>query len=131
MRNDTVETLIGAVVIAVAVVFLFFAYRAGTLNAEGYELNARVSRVDGIAVGTDVRLSGNQDRHGLGADARSQLSRHGAYEHPQRHTDPRQLLAGGDASGLLGSSYLSISRAAATRCWRRAGRSATRKARSI
>ena len=59
MQNNTVETLIGAIVVAVAVGFLYFAY-ANTNSADlsGYDVDARFQRVDGLNVGTDVRLSG-------------------------------------------------------------------------
>jgi phospholipid/cholesterol/gamma-HCH transport system substrate-binding protein len=54
------ETIIGAVVAAVAVFFLVFAVaQAGqSTPAGGYELFARFQRVDGIGVGSEVRISG-------------------------------------------------------------------------
>jgi phospholipid/cholesterol/gamma-HCH transport system substrate-binding protein len=54
------ETIIGAVVAAVAVFFLVFAVaQAGQgAPAGGYELFARFQRVDGIGVGSEVRISG-------------------------------------------------------------------------
>ena len=58
-NNNMVETLIGAIVIAVAAAFLFFAYTstsAGSLS--GYPLEARFASADGITTGTDVRLHG-------------------------------------------------------------------------
>ena len=58
-QNNVAETLIGAAVVAVAVVFLAFAYfRTGSGSLSGYEINARVPKADGLAVGTDVRLAG-------------------------------------------------------------------------
>src|SRR3954470_15276110 len=58
-QNNVAETLIGAVVIAVAVGFLAFAYlRTGSGSLSGYEINARLPKADGLAVGTDVRLAG-------------------------------------------------------------------------
>ena len=58
-RSNTAETLIGAAVVAIALVFAALAYyRTGSAGASGYEVNARLSKVDGLAVGTDVRLSG-------------------------------------------------------------------------
>jgi phospholipid/cholesterol/gamma-HCH transport system substrate-binding protein len=59
MQNNTVETLIGALVVAVAVGFLFFAYNTthtGSFNA--YDLKASFNSADGIASGADVRLHG-------------------------------------------------------------------------
>ncbi len=60
MRESNVaETLIGALVIAVAVGFLAFAYlRTGSGSLSGYEVNARLPKADGLSVGTDVRLAG-------------------------------------------------------------------------
>jgi phospholipid/cholesterol/gamma-HCH transport system substrate-binding protein len=59
MNNDWVEIAIGAVVIAVAAVFLSFAYsHADQRPSNGYEVSARFDRVDGIRAGTDVRVSG-------------------------------------------------------------------------
>jgi phospholipid/cholesterol/gamma-HCH transport system substrate-binding protein len=59
MGGNAVETLIGAVVLAVAGIFLFFAYsNAGVGTERGYQLNALFDRVDGLNVGSDVRLSG-------------------------------------------------------------------------
>ncbi|MGE0594772.1 MAG: MlaD family protein [Hyphomonadaceae bacterium] len=54
------ETLLGAAVAVVAIgFFAFAAAQAGnTGGGDGYDLTARFSRVDGIAVGSDVRVSG-------------------------------------------------------------------------
>jgi len=58
-QNNVAETLIGAVVIAVAIGFLAFAYmRTGSGSLSGYEINARLPKADGLSVGTDVRLAG-------------------------------------------------------------------------
>jgi phospholipid/cholesterol/gamma-HCH transport system substrate-binding protein len=43
----------------VAIAFLAFGYtRTGAGSLSGYEVNARLPKVDGLAVGTDVRLAG-------------------------------------------------------------------------
>lgn len=59
MQNSIVETLIGAVVVAVAALFFLFAYSStGSTPVSGYDVIAKFNRVDGVSVGTDVRLSG-------------------------------------------------------------------------
>lgn len=59
MSRNAVETVMGAVVLVVAAVFLFFAYTTTQVQAvSGYELTARFDRVDGIRDGTDVKISG-------------------------------------------------------------------------
>src|SRR5690349_18820817 len=58
-QNNLAESLIGAAVVAVAVAFLAFSYyRTGGGGLAGYEVNAKVAKADGLAVGTDVRLAG-------------------------------------------------------------------------
>lgn len=59
MQSNFVETLIGAVVVIIAGVFLFYGYtNSGMRSASGYQVKAEFDRVDGLASGSDVRLSG-------------------------------------------------------------------------
>ena len=59
MSRNAVETVMGAVVLVVAALFLFFAYtRTQTHTVTGYEVSARFDRVDGLRTGGDVRISG-------------------------------------------------------------------------
>jgi phospholipid/cholesterol/gamma-HCH transport system substrate-binding protein len=58
-RTNVAETLIGAAVVVLALVFAALAYyRTGAGGLSGYEVNAKLAKVDGLAVGTDVRLAG-------------------------------------------------------------------------
>lgn len=55
------ETILGAVVAAIAIVFFVFAAqqtRDGQGSAGAYELVAQFGRADGVAAGSDVRISG-------------------------------------------------------------------------
>jgi phospholipid/cholesterol/gamma-HCH transport system substrate-binding protein len=59
MSRNAVETVMGAVVLVVAAVFLFFAYTTTKVTTAGGNVySAQFSRVDGIRDGTDVRVSG-------------------------------------------------------------------------
>ena len=59
MSRNLVETILGAVVLAVAIGFLIWAYgRSSAGDPGGYQLKARFERVDGLDVGSDVRISG-------------------------------------------------------------------------
>lgn len=59
MQRNAVETIMGAVVLLVAAVFLFFFYRTTDIHpSTGYELTARFSKIDGLSAGSDVRISG-------------------------------------------------------------------------
>ncbi|HUZ73757.1 MAG TPA: outer membrane lipid asymmetry maintenance protein MlaD [Stellaceae bacterium] len=59
MNRNAVETVMGAVVLIAAALFLFFAYTTSQVRAvSGYELTARFNRVEGLRDGSDVRISG-------------------------------------------------------------------------
>jgi phospholipid/cholesterol/gamma-HCH transport system substrate-binding protein len=59
MTRNLLETLLGAVVLIVAIGFLTFAYRSSQVDGnDGYELTARFDKVDGLERGSDVRISG-------------------------------------------------------------------------
>ncbi|MBY9067150.1 outer membrane lipid asymmetry maintenance protein MlaD [Hyphomonas sp. WL0036] len=62
MRESFFETLIGAIVVAVAAVFLWFALARGGdsagSSANQYEVTARFNSVSGISRGSDVRIAG-------------------------------------------------------------------------
>jgi phospholipid/cholesterol/gamma-HCH transport system substrate-binding protein len=59
MGRNLIETVMGAVVLLVAGIFLAFAYsHSGIRSVQGYTLTARFERIDGVGPGTDVRISG-------------------------------------------------------------------------
>lgn len=108
--SNLVETAIGAIVVAAATFLIVFAYvQTGSSSFSGYEVQARLARVDGLGVGTDVRLSGIK----IGAVSNLTLD-------PQNylvtvHMDIRKDIKIPDdsslmvtSSGLLGSPYISI-----------------------
>ena len=59
MGRNIVETIIGALVLVVAGVFVFYAFAKSDRNGPaGYEVVARFDRIDGLKRGADVTLSG-------------------------------------------------------------------------
>ncbi|OIQ87649.1 putative phospholipid ABC transporter-binding protein MlaD [mine drainage metagenome] len=53
------ETLIGACVLLLGALVLGMAYRPGREGGmEGYNLQARFNKADGVGIGSDIRLSG-------------------------------------------------------------------------
>jgi phospholipid/cholesterol/gamma-HCH transport system substrate-binding protein len=110
MRNDTVETLIGAAVIVIAVVFVIFTYRTtGSGSVGDYELSAKMPRVDGVAVGTDVKLSGVKigSVKALTLDPKDyRVAMHMSIQPDVQVPDDSSVIV--TQAGLLGSSYISI-----------------------
>ncbi len=59
MSRNLIETVMGAVVLLVAGLFLFIAYSTTSVGSvDGYTLTARFDRIGSLKVGSDVRLSG-------------------------------------------------------------------------
>lgn len=59
MARRTSEIAAGAVVLVVAAAFLAYAgTHTGRGGGSGYELSANFNRIDGLSVGSDVRLAG-------------------------------------------------------------------------
>lgn len=59
MGRNIVETIVGALVLVVAGVFVFYAFAKSDRSApDGYEVVARFGRIDGLKRGADVTLSG-------------------------------------------------------------------------
>ena len=60
MKENKLEVIIGALVLAVALGFIVFVYQTTSLSlssSKHYNLIADFRSADGIHVGTDVRLS--------------------------------------------------------------------------
>jgi len=110
MSRNAVETVMGAVVLVVAAVFLFFAYTTTKVTAAGGNVyNAQFSRVDGIRDGTDVRISGIK----VGQVVSLTLEPGTFYADVQLSIDPRYKLskdsiASIKMSGLLGDKFVDI-----------------------
>lgn len=59
MSRSVFETVIGAVVLLIAALFLGFAYSSTHFaTSSGYEISGKFDRVDGLNNGSDVRISG-------------------------------------------------------------------------
>jgi phospholipid/cholesterol/gamma-HCH transport system substrate-binding protein len=58
-RHSVVEVLTGAIVLIVAAGFLGYALaHSGRTGGSGYDLSAKFDHIDGLGVGSDVRLAG-------------------------------------------------------------------------
>ena len=59
MKRSVVETILGAVVVIGAAVFLMFGYKIGNVaSIEGFDLSADFSGIGGLQIGDDVQISG-------------------------------------------------------------------------
>ncbi len=111
MGKNLIETLMGSVVIAVAVIFMAFAYSKADVGAvSGYTVKAKFDRIDGIKVGGDVRLSGIK----IGTVVEEILDPNTYFAVVTLSIDnsiklPTDTSAACTSSGLLGNKYLNLS----------------------
>tara|TARA_B100001559_G_C16255691_1_gene509123 strand:- start:226 stop:699 length:474 start_codon:yes stop_codon:yes gene_type:complete len=59
MKANLFEAFVGAIVLVIAAIFLFYTFNTANLKSiDGYEVFAKFDRIDGLAIGSDVRMSG-------------------------------------------------------------------------
>ena len=113
MRESLLETIIGAAVLVVAGVFVWFAVvnggEASSSTAGNVELGARFNSASGIERGTDVRMAGVKVGTVTGIDLNAQTFRadttvmiHDGIEIPD---DSAIVIS---SEGLLGGNYVEI-----------------------
>jgi phospholipid/cholesterol/gamma-HCH transport system substrate-binding protein len=110
MRGNVIETVMGAVVLVVAALFLLFAYSTSQLRAvKGYELTANFEHIDGIRDGSDVRISGIKVGSVVGTalDPSTFLATVRMTVEPAVKL-PDDTVAEIVSSGLLGDKYMSL-----------------------
>jgi phospholipid/cholesterol/gamma-HCH transport system substrate-binding protein len=111
MNRSGLETLVGVLVLAVAGAFTWYAVTTTGSGVGGasYELTARFDRVDGVAVGADVRVSGVKvgSVTGLTLDPSDYFVRM-RFSVPATLKLPEDTVATITSDGLLGSRYLKL-----------------------
>ncbi|MEM9442735.1 MAG: outer membrane lipid asymmetry maintenance protein MlaD [Pseudomonadota bacterium] len=110
MNRNSLETVLGAVVLLVAIGFLYYAYQNNDSSESGsYPLLAQFDRIDGLENGADVRIGGIK----VGS-VTSQTLDPMSYRAQVRFTvqDNVELPLDSSAAimsdGLLGGKYLSL-----------------------
>ena len=110
MSRNAVETVMGALVLVVAALFLFFAYTTSQVSSvHGYQVNAKFSNAGGLKNGGDVRISGIK----VGSITSETLDPKTFQAIVQMSIDPSIKLSVDSvaqitSSGLLGDNFISI-----------------------
>lgn len=110
MNRNVIETVMGAVVLVIAALFLVFAYSTAQVHAvSGYNVLAKFSKIDGIRAGGDVRVSGIK----VGSIVAESLDPKTYEAEVTLSIDPAVKLptdsvASIVSSGLLGDKYIAI-----------------------
>ncbi len=110
MQHNLVETLVGAFVIAVSAIFLSYGYSVSDMSPKsGYKLIAEFDRIDGLTVGSDVRMSGIK----VGTVIDQKLNKQNFYATVTLAINddielPDDTSAKITMEGLLGGNYVSL-----------------------
>jgi phospholipid/cholesterol/gamma-HCH transport system substrate-binding protein len=111
LKENLVETLVGAIVVLLAGLFVAYGYSVTeTGSSDGYEVSAQFNRVDGLTIGSDVRMSGIK----VGAVVSLDLDPQSFYANVvflinNGVTFPDDTSAKITSEGLLGGNYVSLS----------------------
>lgn len=110
MSKNVVETIVGAAVLCVAIGFGVFAYQSSNLKpVDGYEVKARFASVDGVGIGSDIRIGGI--KVGVISDMNLDNTTYEAMLTLQLRDEvklPEDSTAAIVSAGLLGSKYVEI-----------------------
>ena len=110
MTGNVIETVMGAVVLVVAALFLFFAYTTSQVRAvQGYQITAQFERVGALRDGGDVRIAGVK----IGTVVSETLDPKTFLATVRMSIDPAYKLPEDTvaeivSNGLLGDQYLSL-----------------------
>lgn len=110
MQRNAIETVMGAVVIGVAAMVLFFAYEgSGMQDKGGYDIHAKFDNITGINIGSDVRVGGIKVGivSGLGLDNETYQAIATLKVHDETKI-PKDSTAAIASSGLLGDKFVQI-----------------------
>ena len=112
MKENKLEVIIGACVLAVAIGFVIFLYQKtgfSVSNSRHYELKADFRSADGIHVGTDVRLAGVKVGTVSNLDLNLQTYRAEAAFAIENEIDiPDDSALTVSSEGLLGGNFIEI-----------------------
>ncbi len=110
MRKNAVETVLGAVVLVTALVFLVFALNTAQVRTvDGYKVSAAFFKVGGLTSGSDVRINGI--KVGTVSDLNLDAGTFDAVVSMSIRSDvkiPADSVAAIGSAGIVGSKFVSI-----------------------
>ena len=110
MRRNAVETILGAVVLLVAGMFVYFTYNTAQVKAiDGYNINASFFKIGGLTTGSDVRINGI--KVGTVTNARLDPETFDAVIEMSIKPDiklPTDTIAAIGSEGIVGGKYVRI-----------------------
>jgi phospholipid/cholesterol/gamma-HCH transport system substrate-binding protein len=116
VRKHVIESVMGAVVLVVAAVFVYFAYVTARIAvAPGYTVTAEFFKIGGLSAGSDVQISGI--KIGTISETRLDPETYDAVVTMNINEGvrlPDDTVASIDSQGILGGKYLRLEPGQAT-----------------
>ena len=110
MKNNAVETILGAVVLIAACTFLVFALNTAQVSTlKGYQITAAFFKVGGLTSGSDVRINGI--KVGTVSDLQLDPKTFDAVVSMSIRDDvkiPQDSVAAIGSAGIVGGKFVSI-----------------------
>lgn len=110
MKRNVIETVLGAVVLLVAIIFLGFSYSSASVgDVEGYTVTADFSGIGGLGIGDAVQISGVK----VGTISKIELKKEDYMAHVSMSIDdsiklPDDTSAFISSESLLGGKYMEL-----------------------
>ena len=110
MRRNAFETILGALVLVVAGVFVFFATDTAQIKTvDGYKVTAKFFKIGGLTTGSDVRINGIK----IGTVISAELDRETYDAVLTMNIEsgillPQDTTAGIGSEGIVGGKYVRL-----------------------
>lgn len=111
MKNNTFETLIGTLVLLIAILFTFMASKISDSRqkmSSGYVLNAKFNNIEGLNIGADVKVSGVKIGSVLDIDLNQNYMANVKIKLPKDLNVPVDSIFKVSTSGLIGNKFVNI-----------------------
>ncbi len=111
MKNNTFETLVGTLVLLIAILFTFMTLKISDSRqkiSSGYVLNAYFNNIEGLNIGADVKISGVKIGSVLDIDLNKNYAANVKIKLPKDLSIPLDSIFKVSTSGLIGNKFVNI-----------------------
>ena len=111
MKSNTFESLIGAIVIIIAIIFISMAYKVSGNKqkmASGYILLAEFNNIEGINIGSDIKISGVKVGSVIDINLNDNYKADVKLKLPNNILVPTDSIFKVSTSGLIGAKFVNI-----------------------
>ena len=111
MKNNLLETIVGSVVLLIAILFILFSFKIINVNnnkSQSYDVYAEFDNIEGINIGSDVKISGIK----IGAVSDIKINKnYKAYltlNLSKDYSIPNDSIFKISTSGLIGNKFINV-----------------------